>query len=1351
MTGVRLIAILCLFWQTVYSLGEIVLGPEDTLTIPLDMLFPGADAADLSFNHTGISAIGGVQKVGGRSADLADVEDVKRLVKLSDSLVGFITEKYSLVYLAVQEIKKKGSVQGVVKVAAIDDQQCYDAVHDATSNKVILICSDDHTSTVQPKIFVHFLKADTGVKLDSLEIRQPKDYHKGLGFKASLTRGAFLGTAQKLGLLIISGTGLSSPVLFLCSKISSSKIKDVSCVAEALSGLVGLSGISLSSAFSGVGYDKKGLVTFTCDQSTCENEQRLEGNWAALGPSIILTGTNDTIRYCPASNEKVKCGSPMKISLGGRYPHMIGTASGNTIVMTLLDDQEGKQKGWGYLQIQERVFREGPKNNIGFLFQDAIYSHQDGQGTLDQTAVIGESLQINAKDFEKGATTHILINNKGGNDHTSIDILPITVLSENIPKDPLPNFPTLSLTSPVVELPQDLFPTIVPILSSSRGERVDSKPYAIQGIEAADIIGVGRQTFVGVNNGNIGLYSCRYDDESFVLKCSQTVTGTSKVNPGSMKLVGSGKIAAGIYFVAYSDSTHASLALFAGGVITPLELKTPVLQAVGLTISDQTAAVNSLYPALAVRTSSGVDIYQYFPSNKTLEVWDSLPVEKPLHIESDENKIYVIEGGPTLSVDVYSFPDTDSPSASYPLPSNVTSIAGACLFKHHVLLAVNEKDGSPHFDLYPLSMLGLAGVSPLKMSIPEKMDAVTSIQCESTDHILARTNTGALVMSLSLLDQRERLRAYIPGRGRIDGLGRVTSVDSAKKVAYSWSETQNVRIVLDSKGPEVENITITAEDGRGGKVTRDLEIQWLNESANIEIKKKSHEYLKVGVHDVDNLLEFKGPIRNATIEGKDAAEVKLHPRLQIIKNYENGTLADRIYTFVKMHGIHTFAAVSLKTDGVYRLLVDIFEGEEYKGKVEPITGWEVDHFEAYSHSTGGITLYLSTADDLSTGSVVREFVYERLDIKPRITKLGFESGLLVSKLQLSIQPTPLLVVAAHKLLSIFDLPISGDRPRSFRVASPDFSLVRNDKNIIVVAAAGAGVEVTEFSGDNERREFIRQSKDLILWGTHCASEEKKGFICVFRSTSAYVVEMIFSWDTLRAAVQYHLVGEGYQIKAVRTGGSFVVGQVIGVDGKDKHEIHLWHSGKSGETGSITWAHPLDENGKGDLHSVPFDIRPVEGKVGFIMAIVNPNPGSAITFMRGDHLKIEVLKPEFNRQYTNLTLIGLTNKTFPLEYLTERGGEDPKPSHKSEVSWFVWTLMICLIVMSLAGIMLLLIYSINTHRAELYEKEQEGSYSRYEDSKEEQKATQKDNDDDKPDVEINKEEFGEDQDDDKAEA
>lgn len=152
-----------------------------------------------------------------------------------------------------------------------------------------------------------------------------------------------------------------------------------------------------------------------------------------------------------------------------------------------------------------------------------------------------------------------------------------------------------------------------------------------------------------------------------------------------------------------------------------------------------------------------------------------------------------------------------------------------------------------------------------------------------------------------------------------------------------------------------------------------------------------------------------------------------------------------------------------------------------------------------------------------------------------------------------------------------------------------------------------------------------------------------------------------------------------------------------------------------------------------------------------MAIVNPNPGSAITFMRGDHLKIEVLKPEFNRQYTNLTLIGLTNKTFPLEYLTERGGEDPKPSHKSEVSWFVWTLMICLIVMSLAGIMLLLIYSINTHRAELYEKEQEGSYSRYEDSKEEQKATQKDNDDDKPDVEINKEEFGEDQDDDKAEA
>lgn len=121
--------------------------------------------------------------------------------------------------------------------------------------------------------------------------------------------------------------------------------------------------------------------------------------------------------------------------------------------------------------------------------------------------------------------------------------------------------------------------------------------------------------------------------------------------------------------------------------------------------------------------------------------------------------------------------------------------------------------------------------------------------------------------------------------------------------------------------------------------------------------------------------------------------------------------------------------------------------------------------------------------------------------------------------------------------------------------------------------------MTEFSGDNERREFIRQSKDLILWGTHCASEEKKGFICVFRSTSAYVVEMIFSWDTLRAAVQYHLVGEGYQIKAVRTGGSFVVGQVIGVDGKDKHEIHLWHSGKSGETGSITWAHPLDENGK----------------------------------------------------------------------------------------------------------------------------------------------------------------------------
>ena len=43
-------------------------------------------------------------------------------------------------------------------------------------------------------------------------------------------------------------------------------------------------------------------------------------------------------------------------------------------------------------------------------------------------------------------------------------------------------------------------------------------------------------------------------------------------------------------------------------------------------------------------------------------------------------------------------------------------------------------------------------------------------------------------------------------------------------------------------------------------------------------------------------------------------------------------------------------------------------------------------------------------------------------------------------------------------------------------------------------------------------------------------------------------------------------------------------------------------------------------------------------------------------------------------------------------------------------------MVSLIVLSLIGILLLLIHSVNTHRAELYDKdEDQGSYSKYEDN------------------------------------
>ena len=135
---------------------EVVVGPNDVVSIPVDSYLPGHDGSLLRSNHSGLRVIGGLIESEKKKIDFSFIKDNPFPIKLSQELMAIIYESCHVAWFSVlNNAKDKKSLGGVIRNEKLKDQTCYDAVFDDVEDRVLLICTEGQAGSL--KYTLHIL------------------------------------------------------------------------------------------------------------------------------------------------------------------------------------------------------------------------------------------------------------------------------------------------------------------------------------------------------------------------------------------------------------------------------------------------------------------------------------------------------------------------------------------------------------------------------------------------------------------------------------------------------------------------------------------------------------------------------------------------------------------------------------------------------------------------------------------------------------------------------------------------------------------------------------------------------------------------------------------------------------------------------------------------------------------------------------------------------------------------------------------------------------------------------------------------------------------------------------------
>ena len=1326
---------------------KVTVYPNDTVSLPLSDFVTDIQGDQFESSDAGVTIKSGWMLAGDIHAELDQISDITQVVRPSKEVMGFVSDHYILSYLSVAPEGDEARVRGVVQFTKAKGSVCYDALIDEVNDRMMYVCYNTEDKAAR----LYFIDVKYGKYIEEIHVNLPADFNIGKGLQLRLINFMLFGSEYPA--LIIFGTAGADPFISICTKVTASKLKETSCEQHKVDLLDTISSIELNPLrdgllFAGLAKNSKNIqVLLECEEK-CKVLSNIEDGVVTIVRHsyryqlVLVRDANVQICEYVRFGGRLECKGQTKLQTEKRvYIKQAEHSEHNKIAVVLSDFETGEYAGWGNLYSILRRVSFGKKDTFGMMFNNSfIYLDHSEKGLLFITYYIDATIVIEAAKIKDDSTELVKINQRGTKDvllELSIEKLSTSQLEPTLPELISPVF----LTNPKLCLSRYEF----------RGQSLkfefEDKSKLIENVKECQgqnggIIAAGDDWILTNKLDDLNFYDCKeesaydakHDESKDILSCTVAFSDEDIHITKSMELVAANRIDSRGFYLGMTNKRIFEVVVIFNGIVKKISLKGHLLEMHGVSYIDHD--LSNITPYIALRTDEQVFVIRYTVKDQNLQLVNILDVECPVAIEITNMQLRIAEGCKSNKLKVYNVPfNTNKTEVELKLPSDIT-IAGMCILSDHILLAHSpgllNGDTVPaasQIRLYPLALLGkMPAVQPQYLPVPVPSSPITKVRCMSNKSgysILAKGYGDSLLFIFkhsAFFIRSSNSPSFLTRSGRM-ALWSETEIehfDPESPICFKLNKVSEGDETIRFKMTDIKNQSIH------GKV----QVDWVDQRSEIRLSKINHEVIAMGEHDIDNLVDIDGIVRYATIEEKKNGSATIIPSLSVLKAYgiKTANFNSRTYNDIMFDGRWTFAVFYNETDNKKSTQMDVFIDDTYQYTVSLPVSAKLGSVAAYAPSQNELYVFLDGLDHSRSGlSSFYRLYYKEISAVPIAepeviyldTPEGFTGIMLSGDYLYFLSHGEILPLAVSNLQY---------QPR-IRVKSSDLTVAAYGDMRVIVSVLGYSIDIVLISQDATiiKRKHVTQEKSILLTRPSCLTVDLNGFSCVFKTSGAYIVEMTFDWNDLNESIYYHMINTGYEVIQVLNSAEYVVAKVKGDRSlKKSNEIQIWKSGKAKGHGKVIYMFELESQmnyrfGQIPEHSIymPMAVRKYkeDNPTPAFIALANPTSSVSILFLKADHLKVNVITSDIDKKETLVVLHGLSNTSMSLQYLQKReDNKPPTPSGRGRVGTVVWIIMIILIVASLIGILLILLYSINSHRATLYDRsEQESSYSRYDET------------------------------------
>ena len=1323
------------------AMRHLYIYPNDTLSLPLsDFMTP--DGSSYESSEKAVAVINGWKLAGDRQADLQHLHEVYQVISASSEVMGFIFDNNQLSYVSlVDRPKKKQTIQGVITFKGAKEAKCYDAAFHEGSWRLFYACAS--TESGKTNVTLYLIDPSSGDLIEALRLPFPTEFNLGTGLQSKILNGT----------LFIYGTTSSDPVYVTCINIGSAKLKDITCKQKIVDSLASISSLEEAPEKEGIlltgkAKDSEKKVLIKC-LDTCHIMASLVADDATAvfhgyrHQLIVRTGKELKVCEVFRYGESLVCRKSVSVDIDQDFVIRSAVHSDHDKIALLFSKPDsGEYLRCGNLNSITGRHLLGNPNTFGAAFNDSYYFFDPQQtGLVFRQLDIEPTVVIDASKIKESAVVVASIAPTGDPSRAvQLKVEKLTTMN------PEPAFPATStpfkLANPKLCIMPSTFTGQNLKFEFSKGEIIDDS-LEIHGV-SGEILAAGDDWIIA-RDQKLAIYECAVQrsiekpEGRLVFACSPAVSSTSadlKV-PSSMKLVQSQRLDGRGYFLAFADEKQSEILVVLDGFVGKQVIKGVLKEVRGVAALENRLDRSKLY--FATMTTTAVSLYLFDPSTQKFSVVSSPEVECPVSIELSSKQLRVAEGCDNNQVKYYNYPFKNlSPDLVTHLPADIT-VAGFCVFENHILVAHSpglldhSSPASSELRMYPRALLGKVSTpAPQHLPVPNPSPPIRSLSCvpdtKGSVSILATTSMNHMAFAMG---QTTRYISDLSlSNSRVTRSGRFVTWDKTS-VRYLTKNMQ-LCVNLGEVGTGEEPIKLNVSDSQGRFVTGSLIVKWEDEKTEIKMKKIGHEFMKLGPHDIDNLIDINGVVFNATFVGEDKDAARVIPSIEFLQVNNQSTGSEKkVYSDLYMSGNYTFGIHSQVSAGLLSSKLDAYLDQKLKYTITLPISAKVGSVKAYPRGDRELIVFVDGLDYSRSGnSAFFRLYYKDVTVEPieppKADYIDSPEG--YSGLELDDRFLYLISTAPARILPVGIETM--ETTQELSILSADLSIVSMKDHKVVVSCAVSEIEafILNSEGEEVKRQRYKQENSINLSKPKCGKVNEDAISCVFVSTGAFIVEWKLNLSSMEAKSHYHQVVTGYEALAVYIGGDYLIAHVQHITGKAvPDEIHIWKLGAIGGHGKVAYTFNISNSASTKTrYSIAVRKQKLENKTPALLAIANPSDSLSLAFLKIDHLKIHIVKSEFDKKQAILQLNGLSVAKLTLEYLQQKEDDKPSPERKGELSTFVWTLMVCLIVMSLVGIMLLLLYSINNHRATLYDKsvdDSSSSYSKVEDTIQQNKTNE----------------------------